>query len=180
MVRIDFPSLSHALESAFCRSFSEASDLAPTSMKSSWNESRVPEVGGGPSTSIFTFGSDLSISDQFLFGFGISLPSAPGTCSARARNTCASVSLSGVPAFDCARTRPSMPTLISTMSVTPFFLQSSNSPFFMAREAFVMSGWPTPTPAQNNFMPPPVPVDSTIGVLLPARPNCSATAVVNG
>jgi hypothetical protein len=74
-----------------------------------------------------------------------------------------------------------MPTLISTMSLTPFFWQSSNSPLVMAREALVRSGWPTPTPAQNSLKPPPVPVDSTTGVLPPdVLPNCSATAVVNG
>ena len=45
-----------------------------------------------------------------------------------------------------------------------------------------MSGNCAPTPAQNNFMPAPVPVDSTIGALKPAflRANCSATAVVKG
>ena len=35
----------------------------------------------------------------------------------------------------------------------------------MAREALAMSGMSTPTPAQNSLMPPPVPVDSTTGVL---------------
>ncbi len=36
-------------------------------------------------------------------------------------------------------------------------------------------------PAQNSFMPPPVPVDSTTGVFVPEDlPNCSATAVVKG
>ena len=125
----------------------------------------MPEVGGGPSTSILMFGSDLSMSDQFLFGLATSLPSLSGTCSASARNTCAIVSLSAGPAFDWAMVRPSKPTLISTMSLTPFFWQSSNSLFFMRREALVTSGWPAPTPAQNSFMPPPVPVDSTTGVL---------------
>jgi hypothetical protein len=49
------------------------------------------------------------------------------------------------------------------------------------RDALVMSGWSTPTPAQNSFMPPPVPVLSMIGVLnLLLRPNSSATAVANG
>ena len=44
-----------------------------------------------------------------------------------------------------------------------------------------MSGKSTPTPEQNSFMPPPVPVDSTLGVLnLPERPKFSATAVENG
>ena len=87
-----------------------------------------------------------------------------------------------MPAFlELATTMPSKPTLISTMSLTPFFWQSSNSDFFMRREALVTSGCCTPTPAQNSFMPPPVPVDSTTGVLPPALlPNCSATAVVKG
>src|SRR5690606_14974258 len=143
--------------------------------------SRVPEVGGGPSTSIFTFGSDLSMSDQALWGLGTSLPSGPGICSASARNTCSMVSDLPGPALDMARVRPSMPTLISTTSVTPFFLHSADSPFFRAREALVRSGWPTPTPEQNSCMPPPVPVDSTTGVLPPPDlPNCSATAVVKG
>ena len=36
-------------------------------------------------------------------------------------------------------------------------------------------------PAQNNFMPPPVPVLSITGVLkLPFLPNCSATTVAYG
>ena len=44
-----------------------------------------------------------------------------------------------------------------------------------------MSGNWSPTPLQNNLMPAPVPVDSTI-TLLPglARWKSSATAVVNG
>ena len=65
--------------------------------------------------------------------------------------------------------------------LTPFFAQSSNSDALIRREALVMSGCWSPTPAQNNFMPAPVPVDSTIA-LIPGwvRWNCSATAVVNG
>ena len=51
----------------------------------------------------------------------------------------------------------------------------------MRREAFAMSGCSVPTPAQNNFSPPPLPVLSTTGVLKPlVFPNCSATAVENG
>ena len=42
-------------------------------MYSSTNESRVPEVGGGPSTSILTAGSDLLTSFQVVYGFGISV-----------------------------------------------------------------------------------------------------------
>ena len=40
----------------------------------------MPEVGGGPSTSILTLGSDLSMSDQVLLGLATSLPSLSGTC----------------------------------------------------------------------------------------------------
>ena len=44
-----------------------------------------------------------------------------------------------------------------------------------------MSGWPTPTPAQNSLRPPPEPVLSTTGVLCPVvLPNSSATAVEKG
>ena len=44
-----------------------------------------------------------------------------------------------------------------------------------------MSGVSSPTPPQNSFMPPPVPVLSTTGVFMPDFwPNCSATAVENG
>ena len=51
----------------------------------------------------------------------------------------------------------------------------------MRREALVMSGWFLPTPAQNNFKPPPEPVLSITGVLkLVPFPNFSATTVANG
>ena len=51
----------------------------------------------------------------------------------------------------------------------------------MRREALVMSGCCTPTPAQNSFRPPPEPVDSIFGVLNElVLPNCSATTVENG
>ncbi len=40
-------------------------------MNSSANASRVPEVGGGPSTSIFVAGSDEFTSFQVLYGFAI-------------------------------------------------------------------------------------------------------------
>tara|TARA_E500000178_G_scaffold1931_1_gene2149 strand:+ start:9724 stop:10008 length:285 start_codon:yes stop_codon:yes gene_type:complete len=51
----------------------------------------------------------------------------------------------------------------------------------MRRDEFVMSGKFVPMPEQNNFIPPPEPVDSTFGVgfsLL--RPYRSATTVENG
>ncbi len=49
------------------------------------------------------------------------------------------------------------------MSVTPLAWQSANSLAFIWREACVMSGVSAPRPAQNSFIPPPVPVDSMIG-----------------
>jgi hypothetical protein len=45
----------------------------------------------------------------------------------------------------------------------------------------VTSGVSTPIPLQNNFKPPPEPVDSTFGALnLLALPKRSATTVANG
>ena len=44
-----------------------------------------------------------------------------------------------------------------------------------------MSGVFVPIPLQNSFIPPPDPVDSTIGVkAVVLEPNCSATEVENG
>ena len=55
-----------------------------------------------------------------------------------------------------------MPIGTSMTFLTPFLAQSSYSLFFIWRDAFSMSGNLPPTPAQNSFMPAPVPVDSTI------------------
>jgi hypothetical protein len=67
------------------------------------------------------------------------------------------------------------------ISVTPFCLQVASSLDFILLLAFVMSGVPAPTPAQNIFIPPPVPVDSTTGVgTPPVAPRASATADANG
>ena len=117
-------------------------------------------------------GRDGSISDQFE-GSPCPLASARNSCSRVSSKTGASMAL--------ATTMPSYPTTDSTMSVTPFSLQSFHSLAFIRRDAFVMSGWPVPTPAQNSFSPPPDPVDSTTGVgNSVVLPNCSATAVENG
>ena len=53
---------------------------------------------------------------------------------------------------------------------------------FIRREAFSISGKRSPTPAQNSFMPAPVPVDLMIGVPSRglARATRSATALANG
>jgi len=51
----------------------------------------------------------------------------------------------------------------------------------MAREAPVKSGNDSPIPLQKSFIPPPVPVDSTIGEGDPVKlENSSATAWVYG
>ena len=63
----------------------------------------------------------------------------------------------------------------------PFLVQRLYSLFLMRRDALVMSGVFTPTPAQNSFRPPPDPVASITGVLnLELLPNRSATTVANG
>jgi len=64
---------------------------------------------------------------------------------------------------------------------TPFDAQSSTSLFLMRREEFVISGVSMPLPEQNNFKPPPEPVDSIFGVLnFVFLPNVSATTVAKG
>ena len=52
----------------------------------------------------------------------------------------------------------------------------------MRREALAASGNCAPRPAHISLIPPPVPVDSTIGAgnSVHLRLNCSATAVVKG
>ena len=51
----------------------------------------------------------------------------------------------------------------------------------MRLDEFVISGRSNPIPAQNNFIPPPEPVDSITGVLFPEpRPYSSATTVAKG
>ena len=86
------------------------------------------------------------------------------------------------PPVASAKAIPSSPTWISTTSFTPFLAQSSYSDSFIRREALAMSGYCAPTPAQNSFMPAPVPVDSTIGAGIAglALARLSATALANG
>ena len=51
----------------------------------------------------------------------------------------------------------------------------------MGRDALAIEGSPGPTPAQNALKPPPVPVDSTIGVPKEVvAPNRSAMVRDNG
>ena len=64
---------------------------------------------------------------------------------------------------------------------TPFSAHCCNSLSLIFLEAFAISGVSIPNPEQNNFNPPPVPVDSTTGVgTLPFLPNSSATADEKG
>ena len=81
-----------------------------------------------------------------------------------------------------ARVTPSSPTWISVTWATPFDTHSLASDAFMRREAFSTSGKRSPTPAQNSFIPAPVPVDSMIGVpsFGLARPMRSDTILANG
>ncbi len=96
--------------------------LQPPSSASSSNASRVPEVGGGPSTSILVAGSAGSTSFQVLLGFAISLPgSLPGTSFASAKNKSFLVSLNTGADLALAIAIPSKPICTSTISLTPFF-----------------------------------------------------------
>ena len=81
-----------------------------------------------------------------------------------------------------ATATPSSPTWISVILVTPLAAHCLASDAFIRRDAFATSGKRSPTPAQNSFMPPPVPVDSMIGVpsLRLARATRSATILANG
>src|SRR4051812_8206747 len=106
-------------------------------MYSSAKESRVPEVGGGPRTSIFTAGNALLTSFHVVYGFAIRDEgfAGSGTVLASARNTSFRVRFSEAPALLCASTMPSYPTLISTTSLTPFWEQVASSAGLMRREA---------------------------------------------
>ena len=67
------------------------------------------------------------------------------------------------------------------MGVIPLAAQFSFSLDFIARLAFVTSGYSRPIPEQNNFAPPPVPVDSITGALKSVfLANLSATMVEKG
>ena len=75
-----------------------------------------------------------------------------------------------------------MPTGTSMIWLTPLRLHCSISVALIRREALATSGCCGPTPPQNRLMPPPVPVDSTIGdwKLGLAWAKRSATATANG
>jgi len=83
--------------------------------------------------------------------------------------------------FEFAIAIPSKPTCTSVILVTPFLAHSSTSLFFIRRDALVISGVLIPLPEQNNFKPPPEPVDSILGVLnLVFLPKVSATTDAKG
>ena len=103
-----------------------------------------------------------------------------GPNAAMACHSCFLVRFSFGPFTEFAKAIPSLPTL-NSMNHTPFLSHNLSSFSLMALDAFVTEGEFGPIPAQNNFIPPPVPVDSTIGVAnLPSLPNLSATTVVKG
>ena len=108
------------------------------------------------------------MSDQFLFGLATSLPSGPGTSLASARNSCASVSLIGVPCLDCATRQAVEADLDLDDVLDAVLLASLELALLHAARGIGGIGMLSPTPAQNSFMPPPVPVDSTTGVFMPA------------
>ena len=92
------------------------------------------------------------------------------------------VSSKSMPFLEFANTIPSNPILISIISFTPLDLHREISFNLIRLDAFVISGVLGPNPEQNNFRPPPEPVDSTIGDLKDAffLPNSSATVVEKG
>src|SRR5262245_42069621 len=80
----------------------------PFSSTSSAKASRVPEVGGGPSTSILFAGKDLLMSLQFLYGLAISAVglAGSGTCLASARNSSRREILNRLLLLELANTMP--------------------------------------------------------------------------
>ena len=103
-----------------------------------------------------------------------------GPRDAMACHNCSLVTFIFGPFTEFAKAIPSLPTL-NSMNETPFFSHNLTSFSLMALDAFVTEGEFGPIPAQNNFIPPPVPVDSTIGVkCFVSLPNLSATTVVKG
>src|SRR5210317_1673419 len=172
-------------------SFSPASIAGPSSLKSvqsflltlltslaqpfaitnSLNASLVPEVGGGTSTCILILGKLGSMSDHF---------SGKEPFADKACHNCFCVKFTGSFLSERIIAIPSKPTITCEISVTPLSKHNFFSLGLIARLAFVISGVLTPIPLQNNFIPPPVPVDSITGVLIPFLPTFSATTVENG
>ena len=103
----------------------------------------------------------------------------PGSSFASAAAMCAIERLNFCPSFEFENASPSLPTT-NSVNATPFFSQVAASLSLIALDAFVISGCSKPIPAQNNFIPPPEPVDSTIGAGFPCCANFSATIVENG
>ena len=81
--------------------------LHPPSMANSAKASLVPDVGGGPNTSIFMAGKAALTSFQVLCGFGMSLPSPAGISFANARNISFRVSSNFSDFLELAKTIPS-------------------------------------------------------------------------
>ena len=93
--------------SSFLKALKASNFLAPPSIASSEKASRVPEVGGGPITSILTAGNSALTSFQVLFGFVINLPSGPGILAAKAKYRSLRVRLICLAFLELATTIPS-------------------------------------------------------------------------
>ena len=132
---------------------------APASITSSTKASRVPEVGGGPSTSILTSGSDGSIVLPGLVGVGDELAVRSGTSLASARNSCCLVSFDRRGILGLGDDRPSKPTFELDDVGDAVLGAVLELGLLDAARGVGESGVSTPTPAQNSFMPPPVPVE---------------------
>src|SRR6056300_399649 len=173
MINVSFSPASIAAPSSLNKShFFLSIDLGqPFFITNSLKASLVPEVGGGTSTDILILGKLGSISDHFS-GFE--------PFSDNASHSCSCVKFIGSFLSERIIAIPSNPTITCEISVTPFSKHICFSFGLMARLAFVISGVLTPIPLQNNFIPPPVPVDSMTGVLMPFLPTFSATTVENG
>ena len=152
------------------------------SITSSTKPSRVPEVGGGPSTSIFSLGSDGSIVRPVLVGIGDQLAVwIRDFLGQRQEDLLLASARSRARSWHVASMRPSKPILISTMSVTPCLAQSSNSRLLDAPRGVGDVGVVGADAGAEQLH-----AAAGAGRFDDRRlaagvwPNCSATAVVNG
>ena len=133
------------------------------------NASRVPEVGGGPSTSMSAAGSFELTSAHVVYGFGDELLAARGIgnvlgereVDVAQREIEVRRTVFALREHDAVVSRSSLRRSDPRRSSCRSRIRCR----VMRREEFAMSGCSTPTPSQNALMPPPVPVDSIFGVL---------------
>src|SRR3990167_3716117 len=100
----------YSASSTFFRSLIHSKDEQPASIANSTKASRVPEVGGGPSTSILVSGRAGLTSFQVLLGLGTSFgPYFAGMPFAKARKISLGVNCMGAVLTELASTMPSKP-----------------------------------------------------------------------